>query len=53
MEKIGRMIPKCNKCGRPLHPILIKTGQAKTIKVKDDEGNEVTKMLCPMCADEE
>lgn len=52
MTKKERMIPKCFKCGRPLHPIMIKLGQAFTVSVKDDEGNEITQMICPLCSDE-
>lgn len=52
MTKKDKVIPQCYKCKRPLPPILLKTGHVHTITVKDDEGNEKTHMICPLCNDE-
>jgi len=53
MAKQEKITPKCYKCGRPLHPLMLKFGNAIATKVKNEDGVEETKMMCQVCADAE
>lgn len=51
MTKTVKLTPKCYKCGRPLHPLMLKFGNAKEVVVKNEDGQEEVKMICQFCSD--